>query len=84
MKKLYPFLLFSLFQFISCSSHLTTNDTEVKKIITITEYLVLNEDFNTLDTLHKQKTIKKFDANNNLLEETDYWGSTSTFGGNTL
>jgi hypothetical protein len=82
--KLSPFLLFSLFQFISCSSQLKTSDTEVKKTITITEFLVLNQNFNSLDTLHQQKTIKKFDTNNNLLEEMDYWGSSSTFGGGIL
>jgi len=73
--------VFILFQLISCSSPVKTDESAVKKIITITEYLVLNKDFDRLDTLHQQKGIKKFDNNNNVLEDLNYWGPESTFGG---
>lgn len=73
--------LFTLFQFISCSSQIKTDENSVKKVITTTEHLVLNQDFDKLDTLHQQKGIKKFDKNDNVLEDMDYWGPSSTFGG---
>ena len=82
--KLNLLLLFILFQFISCSSQIRTDDNSIKKVITTTEYLVLNQDFDKLDTLHQQKGIKKFDSNNNVLEDMDYWGPTFTFGGGAI
>jgi hypothetical protein len=74
-------LLLSLFYFGNCSSQVKTDDGSVKKIVTITEYLTLNNDFAKLDTVHQQKEIQKFDGNNNLLEMMNYWYSTETFGG---
>jgi hypothetical protein len=79
--KLNLLLTFILFQFISCSSQIKTDERSIKKVITTTEYLVLNQDFDKPDTLHQQKGVKKFDNNNNVLEDMDYWGPTSTFGG---
>ena len=74
-------LLLILFFYSNCSSQIKTDETAVKKIVTVTEYLVLNNDFNQLDTAHHQKEIQKFDGSNNLLEEMDYWRSAETFGG---
>jgi hypothetical protein len=74
-------LVLILFYFSNCSSQIKTDESSVKKIVTVTEYLVLNKDFEKLDTLHHQKEIQKFDRNNNLLEEMDYWRSAETFGG---
>ncbi|MDJ1497637.1 hypothetical protein QNI19_32155 [Cytophagaceae bacterium DM2B3-1] len=75
------FLFFISVPFICCSSEVKTDEKSIKKIITVTEYLVLNKNFDTLDTLHQQKEIKKIDINNNLVEDLDYWGPTSTFAG---
>ncbi|PSL32248.1 hypothetical protein [Chitinophaga ginsengisoli] len=61
-----------------CSAGVKTDIKSVSKTVTTTEYLVLNEDFARLDTIHKQRTIEKYDSNNNVLEEMDFLGKDLT------
>src|SRR4051812_3451507 len=65
--------------FVDCSSRVNTDESSVRKVVTITEYLVLDGDFDRLDSLHRQTGIKKYDENGNVLEDMDYWGE--EFGG---
>jgi len=74
-----PGLVF--FCLLSCSSAEVTDEKSVKRVVTITEYLILNEDFSKLDTVHRQMEIKKYDISNNVLEERSYWGAALTLGG---
>ena len=76
-------LAFFFFVMLSpgCSSGVNTKDKSVHKIVTTTEYLLLNNDFNFPDTTHQQKDIKKYDEHGNMLENMEYWGETVTFGG---
>lgn len=71
--------LLILFCFGNCTFKVKTDESSVKKIVTITEYLVLNNNFDKLDTVHQQKQIQKFDGNNNKLEEMDYFTISETF-----
>lgn len=68
-------------QLSGCSGRAGTNEASVKKVITTTEYLLLNNDFNSLDSARQQKSVVKFDANDNILENLDYWQQESVFGG---
>jgi hypothetical protein len=70
-----------IFLYCSCSPQVKTDEKLVKKTITVTEHLILNQNFDKLDLLHQQKEIKKFDINNNILENTDCYGPDSIFGG---
>ncbi len=65
----------------SCSSQIKTDEKSVKKIVTTTEYLLLNQNFKELDSIHQQKQIQKFDGENKILEEMEFHGPSSIFGG---
>jgi hypothetical protein len=82
--KLSWFTLLILFHCTNCSSQIKTDESSVKRVITTTQYLLLNHDFNKLDTVRHQKEVNKFDSNNNLLEEMDYYGASEIFGGGVI
>jgi hypothetical protein len=65
----------------ACTGQVKTDDQSVKKITTITECLVLNGNFATPDSIHQQTGVKKYDSNNNILEDMDFWGQNRTPGG---
>jgi YD repeat-containing protein len=77
--KLYPHRVLIFLALANCASPVKTDESSVRKVVTVTEYLVLNGDFGKLDSLHRQTGIKKYDENGNVLEDMDYWGE--EFGG---
>lgn len=77
--KIYSSIPLFLLLLSGCSPQVKTDDQSVKKITTITEYMVLNEDFNQPDTTRQQRSITKYDGDNNILEEMDFIGPTLNF-----
>ena len=79
--KLFFLLLLITVQLYSCSSQPKTDNKSIEKVVTTREYLLLNQDYNKLDSLHQQKSVKKFDKENNVLEDMDFYRSDLTFSG---
>jgi len=73
MKNIIGFVLIVTLLY-SCNTQIKTDERKVSRIETTIEYLVIDENF-TKDTTKYKTSIKKYDANNNLLEEMDYFNN---------
>jgi len=68
----------------ACTSKISTDPKKVKKVVTIDEYSLLNNDFNQHDITCHERTISKYDKDGNKLEEKGYWGADQKYKGGML